>query len=92
MLYSLLQQHRCKPADDESKKISALREALSVPFDTLERYSDYVTDNTRFATHQGVKGLEFSRVMVVMDDAEAKGPKPRVLCKTPIVRPKFNFT
>ena len=62
-----------KPADDDSKKISALREALSVPFDTLERYSDYVTDKTRFATHQGVKGLEFPRVMVVMDDAEAKG-------------------
>lgn len=62
-----------KPADDESKKVSALREALSVPFETLERYSDYVNDKTRFATHQGVKGLEFPRVMVVMDDAEAKG-------------------
>jgi DNA helicase-2/ATP-dependent DNA helicase PcrA len=26
-----------------------------------------------FATHQGVKGLEFDRVMVLMDDAEARG-------------------
>ncbi len=61
------------PTADEDKKITALREALSVPFDKLERYSAYVTDNTQFATHQGVKGLEFPRVMVIMDDAEAKG-------------------
>ena len=51
----------------------ALRNALSVSFDVLERYSAYVTDTTRFATHQGVKGLEFPRVMVIMDDIEAKG-------------------
>lgn len=61
------------PTGDESKKVSALRKALSVPFESLERYSDYVTDKTRFATHQGVKGLEFPRVMVIMDDTEAKG-------------------
>ena len=42
-----------------------LRNALSVPFYELERYSSYVTNNTRFATHQGVKGLEFPRVMAV---------------------------
>lgn len=59
--------------EDEDIKITALRKALSVPFDELERYSAYVTGNTQFATHQGVKGLEFPRVMVIMDDAEAKG-------------------
>lgn len=58
---------------DENKKITALRNALSVPFFELERYSAYVTDQTRFATHQGVKGLEFPRVMVIMDDADARG-------------------
>lgn len=60
-------------SEDEGKKITALRNALSVPFSVLEKYSAYVTDNTRFATHQGVKGLEFSRVMVIMDDAQNKG-------------------
>lgn len=60
-------------SEDEDKKISALRQALSVPFDELERYSAYVNGNTKFATHQGIKGLEFPRVMVVMDDAEARG-------------------
>ncbi|MDD4590347.1 MAG: UvrD-helicase domain-containing protein [Parabacteroides sp.] len=62
-----------EPIEDEDKKVAALRKAFSVPFDELEKYSAYVTDNTQFATHQGVKGLEFPRVMVIMDDTEAKG-------------------
>ena len=57
----------------ENEKVTALRNALSVLFCELEKYSSYVTDNTRFATHQGVKGLEFPRVMVIMDDAQARG-------------------
>lgn len=61
------------PIDGEPVKIAALRAALLAPFDMLEKYSAYVSDNTRFATHQGVKGLEFPRVMVIVDDAEAKG-------------------
>ena len=59
--------------EDEDIRITALRNALSVPFDELERYYSYVTDSTRFATHQGVKGLEFPRVMVIMDDTQARG-------------------
>ena len=57
----------------ENEKVTALRNALAVPFCELKKYSSYVTDNTRFATHQGVKGLEFPRVMVIMDDAQARG-------------------
>lgn len=62
-----------EPVEGENKKVTALRKALIVPFNELEKYSAYVTDNTQFATHQGVKGLEFPRVMVIMDDTEAKG-------------------
>lgn len=62
-----------EPIEGEPVKISALRAALASPFDELERYFAYVTNNTRFATHQGVKGLEFPRVMVIMDDTEARG-------------------
>jgi DNA helicase-2/ATP-dependent DNA helicase PcrA len=58
---------------DENPKITALRTALSVSFDELERYFTYVSGNSHFATHQGVKGLEFPRVMVIMDDSETKG-------------------
>ena len=60
-------------SQDENEKITALRTSLSAPFYELERYALYVSDNTRFATHQGVKGLEFPRVMVILDDAQARG-------------------
>ena len=33
----------------------------------------YFSGKARFDTHQGVKGREFDRVMVIMDDSEAKG-------------------
>lgn len=61
------------PVENEDIKVTALRKSLSVPFDQLERYSEYVANETRYATHQGVKGLEFPRVMVSMDDTEARG-------------------
>lgn len=54
-------------------KVSALRKALLAPFSELEQYSLYVTDRTTYATHQGVKGLEFPRVMVIMNDEQAHG-------------------
>lgn len=54
-------------------KVIALKTALNVPFDEMERYAVYVSDQSRFATHQGVKGLEYPRVMVVLDDSEARG-------------------
>ena len=57
----------------EDPKVIALKAALSVPFDEMERYAVYVSDQSRFATHQGVKGLEYPRVMVVLDDSEARG-------------------
>lgn len=59
--------------EGENQKVIALRTALLASFNELERYALYVTDNTRFATHHGVKGLEFPRVMVIMDDAQARG-------------------
>lgn len=59
--------------DTSDEKIIALRKALAVPFTQLERYAAYISGNTPFATHQGVKGLEFPRVAVIMDDEEAKG-------------------
>ncbi|MGM0214558.1 UvrD-helicase domain-containing protein [Enterococcus sp. AZ109] len=73
VLNSRVDQILAPPVDDEDVKIAALRESLSVTFDQLERYSSYVTNKTQYATHQGVKGLEFPRVMVSMDDSEANG-------------------
>jgi DNA helicase-2/ATP-dependent DNA helicase PcrA len=46
---------------------------LLAPFAEIQPYDEYVTGKAAFETHQGVKGLEFDRVMVVMDDTEARG-------------------
>lgn len=51
----------------------AWSEFALAPFVQIEPYDDYVSGRAPFETHQGVKGLEFDRVMVVMDDAEARG-------------------
>ncbi|KFX53771.1 ATP-dependent helicase [Clostridium botulinum] len=52
---------------------NSLITSFSSSFSQIEAYAAYVNDETAFATHQGVKGLEFPRVVVVMDDEEAQG-------------------
>lgn len=59
-------------SDDESIS-ERMNEFLSAPFWQIERYAAYVKVDGVFGTHQGVKGLEFPRVLVVMDDAAAGG-------------------
>lgn len=57
----------------EDIKSSALKKAFEANFSEFERYFAYVTNKTCFSTHQGVKGLEFPRVMVILDDSLARG-------------------
>ncbi len=60
--------------DDQSETIIvAWQEALRCSWTELERYHVYISGQSRFDTHQGVKGLQFPRVMVIIDDEEAKG-------------------
>ncbi|MCY4427622.1 MAG: AAA family ATPase [Halieaceae bacterium] len=59
--------------DDKNPAIDAWREALSVPFSQFEAYAEYISDRSPFGTHQGIKGLQFVRVMVILDDSEARG-------------------
>jgi DNA helicase-2/ATP-dependent DNA helicase PcrA len=47
--------------------------ASKVPFSQLESYANYVAGLAAFDTHQGVKGLQFKRVMVIIDDDAARG-------------------
>ena len=58
---------------DNNPIIDAWGNALSVPFSQLESYVQYISDKSPFGTHQGIKGLQFPRVMVVLDDNEARG-------------------
>ena len=53
--------------------VDAWREALSVPFSQFEAYAEYISDRSPFGTHQGIKGRQFPRVMVILDDNEARG-------------------
>jgi DNA helicase II / ATP-dependent DNA helicase PcrA len=53
--------------------IDAWDTALECKFSEFEEYVKYISDESRFGTHQGIKGLEFQRVMVILDDDEARG-------------------
>ena len=58
---------------DRNPEVDAWRRALSVPFSQLQGYVKYISDRSSFGTHQGIKGLQFPRVMVILDDNEARG-------------------
>ena len=60
-----------KESDDE--ELTAWVNTMDLPIEVIRKYDDYVNHRTRFDTHQGVKGLEFDRVLVIIDDSEAKG-------------------
>jgi len=59
-----------KLASDKDKAWSL---ALNANIEHVKNYASYISGNLGYATHQGVKGLEFDRVMAVLDDEESKG-------------------
>ncbi len=59
--------------DRQTERAAAIQQFLLAPFSQVERFVSYVSGEARFDTHQGVKGLEFDRVMVIMDDKESRG-------------------
>jgi DNA helicase-2/ATP-dependent DNA helicase PcrA len=61
------------PEDQRSARDECIERFLAVPFAQIRPYIEYVTNKASFDTHQGVKGLEFPRVLVIMDDTEARG-------------------
>ncbi len=70
------QAYKLKPLDLEDTaddELLAWVEVMDLPINMVRRYNDYVNHRSQFDTHQGVKGLEFERVMVIIDDSEAKG-------------------
>lgn len=56
----------------ETTITEAWTQALATPFSQVARYLAYVEDRSPYGTHQGVKGLEFPRVMVIADDAHTR--------------------
>jgi DNA helicase-2/ATP-dependent DNA helicase PcrA len=59
--------------DIKDDVLKAWRNFLETPFEQIERYSQYIAGEAQYDTHQGIKGLQFPRVCVVMDDSEARG-------------------
>ncbi|MBV7431008.1 MULTISPECIES: UvrD-helicase domain-containing protein [unclassified Acidovorax] len=59
--------------DRQTERELAIQSFLNAPFSQIGPMMEYLSGDAHFDTHQGVKGLEFDRVMVIMDDAEARG-------------------
>ncbi|WP_269503986.1 UvrD-helicase domain-containing protein [Burkholderia sp. IMCC1007] len=59
--------------DHQTERDIAIQSFLRAPFSQIEPMTEYLSGRAHFDTHQGVKGLEFDRVMVIMDDSEARG-------------------
>ena len=57
----------------EEKELDAWDRCLNAPFSQISPYDSYVNGSAKFSTHQGVKGLEFPRVMVILSDEESRG-------------------
>lgn len=56
-----------------NESIVAWRRALDLPWSQVANYVDYINGRLAIDTQQGVKGLEFERVLVVLDDSQASG-------------------
>lgn len=54
-------------------KIDCLDSFLNTKFSQTMHYTAYINGQSPFFTHQGVKGLEFPRVMAIIDDSEMRG-------------------
>lgn len=57
--------------DDSEKEHASMAAFLACPASQLLAYHDYISERSPFWTQQGIKGAEFNRVLVVLDDAES---------------------
>lgn len=60
-------------ANSVGPESDVLARFLDVPARELLPYQSYLDEHSVYATHQGVKGAEFSRVLVLLEDDAAAG-------------------
>ncbi|KQX19177.1 MULTISPECIES: UvrD-helicase domain-containing protein [unclassified Sphingomonas] len=60
-----------EPVDDGSSGYANVAAFLDCGVDELWAHRRYMLEESPFATHHGVKGAQFERVLVVLDDEEA---------------------
>lgn len=56
--------------EELSKEIAAMDAFLACPATQFWGYRTYINEESPFSTQQGIKGAEFERVLVVLDDDE----------------------
>ena len=56
--------------EELTKEVAAMDAFLTCPASQFWGYFQYVHDESPFSTQQGIKGAEFDRVLVVLDDDE----------------------
>jgi len=57
--------------NDVHDEVFAWASIMNLPAKQIKLFDDYVSGRTMFDTHQGVKGLEFDRVQVIIDENES---------------------
>lgn len=70
-----LPQEAEQPDTEESADVTALRAFFSCPAVELWGYEEYMDEQSPFSTQQGIKGTEFPRVLVILDDEEGNHPQ-----------------
>jgi DNA helicase-2/ATP-dependent DNA helicase PcrA len=61
--------------DESEKELASMDAFLACPASQLFAYQAYISERSPFRTQQGIKGAEFARVLVVLDDAESTHPQ-----------------
>lgn len=56
--------------EELTKEIAAMDAFLAAPANQFQPYEVYISEKSPFWTQQGIKGAEFERVLVVLDDDE----------------------
>ncbi|MEJ6002690.1 UvrD-helicase domain-containing protein [Paucibacter sp. AS307] len=62
-------------AADDDPEVPSVLALLGCRVSELDGYRHYLEDLSPFATQQGVKGAEFERVLVLIDDDEGRGQR-----------------
>ncbi|NNM85495.1 MAG: ATP-dependent helicase [Phycisphaerales bacterium] len=60
------------PEEEEERVLQAF---LKCPAGQIRGYCTYINGESPYSTQQGIKGAEFERVLVVVDDEEGKHPQ-----------------
>ena len=67
----------CIDFDDAEQNLPesliAWKEAFKAPYTQLTNYFKYIDNGLGFSTHQSVKGLEYPRVLAILNDSESGG-------------------